>query len=474
MGTHTEHRDNTIRAAIKTIEHEVLELERDLAMRLRIIQDTILSKRVRARSLENLLAPVNRLPNEIFLMCFRKAVQNWVDTNDAAEDWSVGFYETARDTDFILPCTPVLAISHVSHHWRQLAINTPFLWTNLVITQKCERHLDVFRDFLVRANGMPIAASFRSFGHATMLSSAGVLLMEAMMPMIRTQKISALSFLSLGPAFTYLVPRIVERTNSGLAPIVFDRLTTLSSFGLGYQYLYRDSTSFSHLLQLLSATPQLKTLKLQCDIDLDFEDAERRHSISLPMLENLTIIEPTPCVCKVLNSLFAPAVCQLKLQIDDESTDSSLRMPRFPRVQNLTIMWIVFYECLDVILLSAFPQVTHLTLGNQFYEMSYSLAPTTLQSLQHLTLNFAFDNSDLMDPQEGLSWLSKTKDRADCMLTVTVFDHSSEAGWTHAKKPLFQFYEELQRYGTLDRNSSRLDEFMRWQALTNGESEAAM
>ncbi|KAH7910228.1 hypothetical protein BJ138DRAFT_1102034 [Hygrophoropsis aurantiaca] len=461
MGKRTGDYDTSIRTTLKVIEHEVIELRRQKYKHLTqlcLINDSIARRHVLERNLKNWLVPVNRLPNEILLMCFEEAVQDWVDKNDGVDERSVAnlvFYEWSGKSNFKLPCTPVFAISHVSHHWRRLVINTPSLWMNLVITPKFQRHLDVFRDFLRRARGMPIAANFRFFPSESEepLSSAGVSMMEAVMPFIHAQQIKALTFLTSAHMLLLMLSRMVEQTTicpPNPPPIMFSRLTALSIFAS----YHPEGMSFSHLRRLLSATPQLRTLGLQRDILLDAEERADNTVIALLMLEKLTIIESNPFVCKFLDLLSAPVLHQLKLLMwfptegfdvvsclfigDNDNFNSGLRVPKFSKVQDLTLSSSYQCEQLGTVSISAFPRITNLTLTSPslFYESEEpgSLSTPVFQCLQHLTFDFAFEDD----------------------------------------RHLFRYYEELQQYGTLDGSSSRLDEFIRWQVRGSGGVKAAM
>ncbi|KAH7908490.1 hypothetical protein BJ138DRAFT_1205939 [Hygrophoropsis aurantiaca] len=477
MGNHTGYHDSSVRATIKIIEDEVLELkqqELDLLTRLRLLQGTIARK---------------------FLLA---AVQDWVDENNGADEraivslaydgWCDGWEE---DIDFSLPIALVFTISHVSHHWRQLVISAPSLWTHLVITPNLETHWDVFRDFFHRSSSMSIAANFRSFAPGGTLSSAELSLMEAIIPLIHAQHINKLVFLDSGPVCSFLLSRMVEQAAIGLQSLpstVFSRLTALSIFSL----VYPEGFTFSHLRQLLSAAPQLKTLELQYSGPFAAVELADKTAITFPMLENLTVIDSNQFVCKLLDSLSAPNVRRLKLLVWDDWAPGAidvtsglfiennihfnpgLRLPKFPKVQNLTLSSSRDYDRLNANLIHAFPRVTHLTLGSPSVfdeiEEPSSLAPPTFQCLQRLTLNFAFEDAEYMDLdlRNGFTCLRKPQDRADRRpLLISVFDRSYFT--EKADKHLFQYYKELQRYREFDGSSSRLDAFMCWQA--DGEPE---
>ncbi|KAH7907644.1 hypothetical protein BJ138DRAFT_1211565 [Hygrophoropsis aurantiaca] len=439
MGNQTDH-DTNIRTFIEILEDEVLELERqerDLLVQLSLLRDSIIHKKTLAGNLKNSLIPVNRLPNEILVACFGQAVQDWVDEGDGSDEWEVAYHDVLLEGPCLtLPCIPVLAISHVSHHWRQLTINTPSLWTSLAITPSFEHHLNIFRDFLRRANGLPIAANFRCFAPAITLSPAGVSLVEAVMSLLHAQQIRALTFLASSPVLSFLLSQIVDEPVIGpLSPpsILFSSLTSLTIFELNNP----ERLAHSHLRRLLSATPQLKTLALQLWYNQHSDVWFNAEAICLPLLESLTIIDSTALAYQFLNSLSAPGVHQLKLLIWDEWHDFVItsclflgdsdsfgsRVPRFPRVQNLTLSCSDKYYHLHPDLIHAFPRATHLTLrsASLFYEAEASesrLALPTFRWLQHLTLDFAFEDADGMDPQCCFTWLPKPKDQVDHRLPI--------------------------------------------------------
>ncbi|KAH7910806.1 hypothetical protein BJ138DRAFT_1152026 [Hygrophoropsis aurantiaca] len=448
------------------------------------LQHSITYKRVLARNLKNSLAPVNRLPDEILLACFGEAARDWKSESDGADERIVCDHICDEGPgDFEWSCTPVLTISHVSHRWRQLAIHMPALWTNLVITPSFG-HLDVLREFLQRASGMPITANFRFCG-TTPHRPADVSSMEATVLLLRTQQISGLSFLN---SDSMLSSRIMDQPihiTGSPAITAFSHLTSLTIFNIA-----SGSFNFTRLRCLLSATPQLKSLTYQQYGPVNYPEKGDRTTINLPKLENLKIIYYSPHTCKLLESLSAPDLCQLQLLLwismrgsgassflfIKNNDNFDLKVPKFPKVWNLTLSWYYDSDYLDAKFLSAFPGVTHFMIRSpsQFYESEEvkSMTPPTVQWLRHLTLDFAFDKAEDMDPPNCFTWLPKTKDRADNPLLISVSD-SSDLSTREARKRadryLFRCYQALQQYGNLDGSSSRLDNFLRWQA--EGEPE---
>ncbi|KAH7910799.1 hypothetical protein BJ138DRAFT_62911 [Hygrophoropsis aurantiaca] len=492
MGNETREQDSqaSTRTIIKVIEEELLVLEKEksqLLARLRCLEESINHKHVLAGTLKNSLAPVYRLPSEILLACFAQAVQDWVSENEEADEKEMmGKYIEADDEeeeqrDLKWSCTPVFAISHVSHHWRQLAIHMPALWTNLVVTPEFEYHLDVFRDSIHRANGMAIAVKFQSFGSENKLSSSEAALIEAIMPLIHTQQINALSLVNAVPAYSFLLSWLEKNIGppNPVPSAAFSNLTGLSILFTSGDFL---EFRFTSLQRLLLVTPQLKSLEVQHRGLVYFDEQVDKAVINLPNLKRLTTIDCNSFTSKLLDSLFAPNVHQLNLlqwstqnriDLDYLFIDFDLKVPRFPNVQNLTISSSWPDDDLDVDLISAFPRVTHFKMCNpgRFLQDPPSLALPMFQQLQHFTLDFSYADSH-PDPRGYFYWLPGPKDQANHPLLISVFNPVNPAfpkPIDDADKLLFRYYKELQQYGSLDVKSSRLEEFRRWQA--DGEPE---
>ncbi|KAH7906494.1 hypothetical protein BJ138DRAFT_627869 [Hygrophoropsis aurantiaca] len=462
MGDQIGHHDSQaeIHTTIKAIEDEVLELEKqesDLLARLRLLQDSIAQKRALAGHLKNSLVPVYRLPNEIMLACFEQAVLDWLEKSNAADERVIvaRVYEEMEASEW--PCTPVVAISHVSHHWRQLAIHMPVLWTNLIITPSFGRHLGVFRDFLQRVGSMPIAANFRG------ILERDTEFMEAIVPLLPTQLTNQPIQIS-GP----------------LTSTVFSRLTSLTICNYD-SYEEPTSLTFARLRCLLSATPQLKNLQIQQHWSVGLEERADKAIIDLPELENLTLKECSPLACKLLGSLSAPKVHQIRLlrwsPAEDRDvpylflSDNDVKKPKFPQVRSLTVSSDYDYDDMNYDIIRAFPRITHLTLHNPgVFCDNEELSPPAFQLLQHLTIDLAFKYAN-GDPYGCFTFLPRPQDRAT-PLQIYVFDSSDlkerKAEADHDRN-LFYHYRELQRYGKLDERSSRLIDFLRWQA--DGEPE---
>ncbi|KAH7909194.1 hypothetical protein BJ138DRAFT_1102880 [Hygrophoropsis aurantiaca] len=393
--------------------------------------------------LKNFLAPVHGLPNEILQLCFYRAVQFWLGENDNAD----GLVRLRGFSDGL--CNTALMVSHVSHHWRQLAINMPSLWTNISITPNFSHHMDVFQDFLRRVDSMPINACFQHFSLWSRKpgSTSKLPVVEAVVPLLQTQQIAALAFLHPSMIPSYLFSRVAEQaTQSHLTALTF------------VDHIMGD-LEFNNLSLLLSATPQLKHLELELHGSRSI--GSEQPIVNLPLLEKLTLIGAYP---DILDCLSAPAVQHLQLTRWFPRRDDGVRFftngsPQFPNVQSLTLLEssYSFHQCRQFI--HAFPRVTHLVLRNlrdftnSCWESQSSPMPFW-PKLQHVTLQIAFAGileSDV--PHRRFTWLPQREDQTTQPLHICIFDSSEERS-KRADKYLFYYYKALQEYATLEGTES--------------------
>ncbi|KAH7915849.1 hypothetical protein BJ138DRAFT_1141021 [Hygrophoropsis aurantiaca] len=450
--------DQDINTTIKNIDDELLELkkqESDLFARLHLLQDTIARKQARSGRLKNSLIPAYRAPNEILLACFNQAVQSWLtesaETDERiAKNYVEGEYRPEKPRAFPCTHTPAIAISHVSHRWRQVAINVPSFWTNLAIAPRLERQLNIpqLRDYIDRAKSMPVTLTFRNLTWSGMLSSAQL---SALVPLVQQQQITGLTFLDSAHILCDILREGEQHLNSFSS--AFSRLTALT--------IFEASGTFepSDLKPLLSAMPQLKSLGLglRCWEETYYDiDGPEEPTIHLPMLDTITIIDWSSPMRNFLRSLSAPALRQFKLLLWYPCESSCLLIndvPRFPNVQHL-----VFFSHyrFDREIIGAFAGITHLmvkcqaTIGDEDPEAFWP-------NLQHLTLDFAFEDA-ISRRGFRITGLEPQEDRPEHPLQISVFDSSKVIN----ERILFQCYKELQQYGSLE--GTRVDEFWQWQA----------
>ncbi|KAG0699253.1 hypothetical protein DFH29DRAFT_937507 [Suillus ampliporus] len=133
---------------LSTLRQEVCALEnrrKELSARLQEtttslaeVQSLLTRKTAQAHTVQNLLAPVSRLPDEILLAIFDEAVRS-------QEQGQVRRVE--------------IAISCTSHHWRQVAVNAPRLWDSFSI--RAEVPVAVLQIYLSRSANIPLTIEFR-------------------------------------------------------------------------------------------------------------------------------------------------------------------------------------------------------------------------------------------------------------------------------------------------------------------------
>ncbi|KAI6035709.1 hypothetical protein EDC04DRAFT_2604907 [Pisolithus marmoratus] len=119
----TYHRLGTLKQEIRQLEQRERVLQsniKQLQEQLKETQASLSQRTMKATTLQNLLAPVSRLPNEMLLAIFEEAVSSpppekemWVPIN----------------------------ISHVCRRWRAIVVNSPRLWKHIWVIPRINLHL---------------------------------------------------------------------------------------------------------------------------------------------------------------------------------------------------------------------------------------------------------------------------------------------------------------------------------------------
>ncbi|KAH7905493.1 hypothetical protein BJ138DRAFT_757702 [Hygrophoropsis aurantiaca] len=477
MGNQTV--DQDVSTEVKAIEDEVLELTKQECVLLESLRDrqcTIALKQAQAGQLENSLLPVYRLPTEILQACFYLALQTWLSEHDFERKIADQLDEPKIDWERFYPYESPFVVSHVSCRFRQLAINFPSLWTNLLIAPSFIRHMDVLQEFLLRVKGMPCSVIFLSFG-SKKKGSIRVdfeAIKTAMTPLVKAGQITALAFLDSAPAFSFVCSLLAEQPITGsTSPNVLSNLTALTLFE------FEGRIKPAELRSLLSTTPQLKSIGLLGRSVLINEGQEADKSpINLPMLNSITTIETfrDSDVLDFVCLLSVPNLYQFNL-ISCRTTsflfiDNDDKKPRFPSVRSLVFSgYGHHYNSLEII--RAFPKITHLTLWNPGIFECTNPQGAFWRELQHFTLDCNFPAPFLST--YCITWLydsQKTEQSPQTKrsLQISVFDPyeklypDSEATKHKKDLMLFSYYEVLQDYGSLEEESIRLDEYRQWTA----------
>ncbi|KAH7925062.1 hypothetical protein BV22DRAFT_1129329 [Leucogyrophana mollusca] len=312
----------------------------------------------------NHLTPVYRLPDEILLVCFAKAIQAWKSSSRRRVDGG----------------TPAITASHVSRHWRRLAINTPSLWTDVHITPNRLHDVGVIEDILRRSANMPIIMNFEhcvGVGAKPSLEPRGSSgdrhayhdIADALRPSLH--RISTLSMLDSGSAASSFLSHILT-VSSPPSSEPFKALTTLTLTNPHRQDIGKP-IAYPLFRQFLLASPNLKNLTL-CGKVVDFARNNSATAISLPSLETMSIIAPPSAYRAPLNTitpLFAPTLHHLQFHkmvllwtkdvVDALFKDDS--SPKFLSARSLTLGSICFHGADRArLFVQAFPHVSHLAI----------------------------------------------------------------------------------------------------------------
>ncbi|KAH7912881.1 hypothetical protein BJ138DRAFT_1099890 [Hygrophoropsis aurantiaca] len=116
----------------------------------------------------NLSGPMDRIHDDILLLCFESVIQIWEHASGGGRD----------------DPHAAVTISHVSRYWRQLALSTPSLWTHVCITPNKTSDVDFFRDFLSRSGSMDISVYFRHCDSSYMYNSLSAGFMDPDFPAV--------------------------------------------------------------------------------------------------------------------------------------------------------------------------------------------------------------------------------------------------------------------------------------------------
>ncbi|KAI0310693.1 hypothetical protein OF83DRAFT_1178290 [Amylostereum chailletii] len=108
----------------------------------------------------NVFAPIHTLPHEILLKIFDHAggrLDSWILGN-GTDSW----IRHTENAGWELPeshIAEIVKITHVCHFWRELALDSPHLWTSLTPAE--ERSTRAFQQIVKRAKSAPLSLVFR-------------------------------------------------------------------------------------------------------------------------------------------------------------------------------------------------------------------------------------------------------------------------------------------------------------------------
>ncbi|KAF9780759.1 hypothetical protein BJ322DRAFT_1081529 [Thelephora terrestris] len=289
-----------------------------------------------ARSINNTLAPINRIPPELFPMIL--------------QCWDGG-------------CTDrnLIALTHVCQRWREVFTANSTLWTYLkckdvektrvyierskasplkiFLCESREGHHPYIQDaFLLviphisRATSIMIFGGEELFKTFTMHFSCPVPLLRHLTLHFSLNPLPVLS----STLFNGDLPSLRTLSLGGVIPhLPWQNLLQLTAFTLSGLVLKND-ISVTRLLEFFSNAPLLREIELR--VLPKSSDAPPGRVVSLPCLENFKIMTDNTHTSTLLNHLSIPAGAILDLAFDFHGSDSPLPdfLPKNPdNLQNL-------------------------------------------------------------------------------------------------------------------------------------------
>ncbi|KAJ7726503.1 hypothetical protein B0H16DRAFT_1894741 [Mycena metata] len=298
------------------------------------------------------IAPVHKLPAELLAEIFRyKCSSDWYGP------YGSPIYSEAKK---------VQALTHVCVYWRQVAINTPRLWTNTLSIELEKTPTDAYaarlKEWVDRSAPLPIGVHLVCWPGADATAVLKVLLTAFHRWSGASFELPSLSLLSRVPpeALQHLQRLQLQSrqdTNSGSLS-TFSRAHNLRGLSLDIRRAARLSIPWSNLLDLnmTADTPEeaLHAL-LQCTNIVsasfhipawtDLPDLSEIKLTTLGRLETLDITFDAQqgFVVPFFVCLALPALKRLVLHLDSELSWSSAEFTQFqlrsPNIDNLSISW---------------------------------------------------------------------------------------------------------------------------------------
>jgi len=132
---------STLRQEVCILENRKEQLQVRLQETIALlaeVQSLLTKKKAESHTVQNLLAPVSRLPDELLLTIFEEAVRS-------QEQGQVIRVESV--------------ISYTSHRWRQVIINAPQLWNSFCV--RAEVPIAILQLYISRSANIPLTVEFR-------------------------------------------------------------------------------------------------------------------------------------------------------------------------------------------------------------------------------------------------------------------------------------------------------------------------
>lgn len=283
-------------ASDKDVEHEVALLSLELS---------------RLKAHLNSLRPISRLPSGILLDIFHIIVHacnlglRWEHDPDAA----------GASNRYVYTFYRWLSITQVCHHWRDIAINTSDLWTDVLL-----HRVDALPTVLARSQAMPLSL-FYCIPKSGTDESVQLPIVAALRPHLHRVRLLQVvsedrSHNLCGPLFSCSLPSIQDIVLILKSPgeeVNAKNLGPLHAqpFGMWLKTEHVDlrSLSFSHVSFLgikEGSRPSLRHLRIEKSLH-DFPMSSLVSVLEhLPLLESLSLIEAVPRVLRTPGALPKP------------------------------------------------------------------------------------------------------------------------------------------------------------------------
>ncbi|KAJ7026851.1 hypothetical protein C8F04DRAFT_1295906 [Mycena alexandri] len=140
LRTNSGHRDATaLRALISSLPAELARYDKEIG-RLDVLFETLTADRSALQKFYDqcigvLDAPIRRLPKEVIIEIFSFCNESTVTSHDPIPP-SMWAHEAQKELRRVAG-GPLVALSQVSTHWREVALGTPLLWSRITLDLRC-------------------------------------------------------------------------------------------------------------------------------------------------------------------------------------------------------------------------------------------------------------------------------------------------------------------------------------------------
>ncbi|KDQ51344.1 hypothetical protein JAAARDRAFT_532423 [Jaapia argillacea MUCL 33604] len=361
------------------VYHAIVGLSQQAALEYLIAQEQEHLKQVAIlRSARNSFNPIHRLPIEVVLEIFSIVAETWYP----------------RTVEDVRPSVCWLALTHVCHYWRELALNTPTLWTTIDVDL---RDLRWTRAFLERSQNTSLdlrivshegvsdkshqdllasivsgtthrLGKFKVFLNSNDLRKLLLSLENLSAPQLESLEILCstswrgdLVSTLFGNQVPHLRSLILDTVTVSWDSPLFKNLTYLS---IAQESRGSPETS-TQFLECLRNSPLLEGLRLTYAIPPLPQHTEPTRRIDLPRLRSFFLSDEDTNIGQFLPHLSIPGTCNIRFLAEKTGVGFEVAIP--PDCHTLgptlsTIRWLQYKytSSEDTILLRERPSTTHI------------------------------------------------------------------------------------------------------------------